>query len=498
MTAQTTTRTTASRDKAPRPKSLASFLEDVKRELPGELIHVTKVVDPAHYDVTAIIKKLDALKKFPIIIFDKPLNLKGQISDIPLIMNAEISRGKVQVALDLPRSASRVDIAEECLRREEHRVPPQLVSKEEAPVKEVIKVGEEADLTKLPIMRHHEMDGGPYIVMASTVKDRKTGVYNTSYHRMEIKGPRLTAFYSSPRHLWRIFKDYEDNGLECPVSTVLGHHPAFNMGACYQGPFEVDEYHIIGGYLGEPLRLVPSETFGDAFMVPADADMVMEGALIPGKRMVEGPFGEAPGYLGPQRYNTSLRYEVRAITYRRGAMIQSIITPEGDKPWLDIAREGAYLRRVREAVPGVKAVCKSGRHAHYSIYISMKKMAEGDQGRAAAAAFTFDHTKNVFVFDEDIDVFDPTDILWALATRVQPQRDISIIKDVMRGNMLDPSLGDEIKTSAMIVDATRPLGRPYSPVSKCPEDALARIKLEDFVPREILDRIPLDRTTYWA
>jgi 2,5-furandicarboxylate decarboxylase 1 len=128
----------------------------------------------------------------------------------------------------------------------------------------------------------------------------------------------------------------------------------------------------------------------------------------------------------------------------------------------------------------------------------MKKMSEGDAGRAAAAALTIDHTKNVFVFDEDIDVFNPTDILWALATRVQPHLQIIITEPIFRGNTLDPSLVDYIKTSCMIVDATKPLDRPFSPVSKCPDEAMQRIKLEDYVPGEVLQHIPLDRTTYWA
>jgi 2,5-furandicarboxylate decarboxylase 1 len=315
---------------------------------------------------------------------------------------------------------------------------------------------------------------------------------------MEVKSKNTTALYASPRHLWKIFLDYEANNLECPVATVLGHHPAYHMGACYSGPFEVSEYDVIGGYFQEPLRLTASETFGEDFLIPADAEIVIEGVLTPGKRVVEGPFGEAPGYLGPQRYTTCTNYEVRAINYRKGGMYQSVITPEGDKPWMDLPREGAYLRRCREAIPGVKAVCKMGRHAHYNVFISMHKMSEGDPGRAAAAALTFDHTKNVFVFDEDIDVYNPTDILWALATRVQPHRQISILQPLFRGNFLDPSLTDEIKTSGMIIDATRPLDRPFSQVSKCPDDAMERIKLEDFIPGEVLQYIPLDRTTYWG
>jgi 2,5-furandicarboxylate decarboxylase 1 len=128
----------------------------------------------------------------------------------------------------------------------------------------------------------------------------------------------------------------------------------------------------------------------------------------------------------------------------------------------------------------------------------MKKMSEGDPGRAAAAALTFDHTKNVFVFDDDIDVFNPTDILWALATRVQPHRQVSILQPLFRGSFLDPSLADEIKTSCMIVDATRPLDRPFSPVSRCPEEATERIKLEEYIPGEVLEHVPADRTTYWS
>ena len=229
---------------------------------------------------------------------------------------------------------------------------------------------------------------------------------------------------------------------ECPVATVIGHHPAYQMGACYGGPFEISEYEIIGGYLQEPLRLTPSETWGERLLVPADAEIVIEGALLPGKRMVEGPFGEVNGYLGVQGFQQSAHYEVRAITRRRGAMHTSILTPEGDKPWMDLAREGAYLRRCREAVPSVQAVCASGRHALLNVFISMKKMSEGDPGRAAAAALTWDWAKNVFVFDEDIDVYNPTEILWALATRVQPHRQISIIPEIMRGSLIDPSMTD--------------------------------------------------------
>jgi 2,5-furandicarboxylate decarboxylase 1 len=480
------------------PKSLRTFLDDMRRAYASEIVSVSRVVNPANYDVTALVKQLGARKKFPILIFERALNLHGAESEVQLVLSCENTQKKIQVALGLPQNMNRAEMARECLRREANKISPIVVDSRAAPVKEIIQREGEVDLYQLPLMRHHDMDGGPYLDMSSIGRDRQSDVYNASYHRMEVKDRNHTGFLMTLQHMWRIFRGYEEANEECPVATVLGHHPAYQMGSCYGGPFEVSEYEIIGGYLEEPLRLVPSETWGEKLLVPADAEIVVEGALLPGRRTVEGPFGEVNGYLGLQGFQQSALYEVRAITRRRNAMLQSIITPEGDKPWMDLAREGAYLRRCREAVPSVQAVCTSGRHALLNVFISMKKMSEGDPGRAAAAAMTWDWCKNVFVFDEDIDVYNPTEILWALATRVQPHCQVSIVGEIMRASLIDPSLENPRKTSVMIVDATRPLDRPFSPVSKCPDEALARIRLEEYVPGDVLQNIPIDRTTYWA
>ena len=206
------------------PKSLRTFLEDVKREIPDELITISKVVDPAHYDVTAIIKHLGAQKKFPVIVFENPLNLHGKVSEVKLVLNCEISQRKTQIALGVPPEMDRTRMGEECLRREEKRIKPVVVGRSDAPVKEVVVTGASVDVYELPIMRHHEMDGGPYLVMSSVGRDREIGVYNVSYHRMEVKSRNTTALYASPRHMWKIFKGYEDANEECPVATVLAHH----------------------------------------------------------------------------------------------------------------------------------------------------------------------------------------------------------------------------------------------------------------------------------
>ena len=126
----------------------------MRREYPGEVVNISKTVNPLNYDVTAIVKQLGALKKFPILIFDQPLNVHGELNDMKLVIGAENTQKKVQVALAVPRDMDRAEMARECLRREANRIPPMIVEKSAAPVKEVIRTGENVDLHELPLMRH--------------------------------------------------------------------------------------------------------------------------------------------------------------------------------------------------------------------------------------------------------------------------------------------------------------------------------------------------------
>ncbi len=228
-------------------KSLRTFIADMRRAYPSEVVSIAKTVNPLTYDVTAIVKQLGALKKFPVLVFEQPLNAHGSANDMKLVMSAENSQKKIQVALGIPAETDRAEMARECLRREAAKIGPVIVRKDAAPVKEIIQTGALVDLCELPLLRHHEMDGGPYIDMSSVARDRGSGVYNCSYHRMEIKDRNHTGFLMTLQHMWRIFRGYEEANEECPIATVIGHHPAYQMGACYGGPFEVSEYEIIGG-----------------------------------------------------------------------------------------------------------------------------------------------------------------------------------------------------------------------------------------------------------
>ena len=375
--------------------------------------------------------------------------------------------GKFQTALGVPPETTRAELALECLRREASPIPPLVVEPSKAPVKELVRRGSEVDLFELPVMRHHALDGGPYIDMPSLGRDRTSGVYNVSYHRMEVKDRNHTGFYLSLQHMWRIFRDYEENGEECPVAAVTGHHPAFNIGACYRGPFEADELDIIGGYLREPLRLTPSETFGDRLMVPADAEIVIEGALIPGKRVVEGPFGEVHGYVGPQGFRQAAVLEVRAVTRRGDAIHQSRHHP-GRRQAVDGpgAGGGVPAPLPRGRARSDRRCARTAATPLMNVFIAMKKMSEGDPGRAAAAALSFDQCKHVFIFDDDIDVYDPTEILWgaghagpAAPPGVAHHRPHARPPDRPLHGRGHPHLGDESWT---------PRGRWTGPSRRCP------------------------------
>jgi len=374
-------------------------------------------------------------------------------------------------------SQSKLPLSLEYAAREARRLPPLEVSSEQAPVKDVVQVGEDVDLHVLPIVRHHEMDLGPYIDMTPIMRDPETGAYNAGFLRTMFKGPRKLGLHMSPRHHWEIVRKNEAQDRATPVIIVLGHHPSFYLGALNVVGFDDDDYAVIGSIMGEPLRVTPSETWGDAFMVPADAEIVIEGEVLPHKREIEAPFGEFTGYYGPQRYRWVI--EVTAVTHRRDAIYQDIFVGHRDNWFLGaIPKEGTVYNRVKALIPTVKSVClpNSG-CGRYNCYISIDKKTEGESKQAALIALgEIDFIKNVVVVDEDIDPFNEEEVMWSVATRVQADEDVDILKNV-KGNVLDPSLKGDILTAKMIIDATRPVERPFAERVRVPADAVQRAKV---------------------
>ncbi|HWP85613.1 MAG TPA: UbiD family decarboxylase, partial [Terriglobia bacterium] len=375
-------------------------------------------------------------------------------------------------------------------RRLEHPIPPVRVAPSDAPAKQVVRRGEQCDLSRLPIVRHHQMDPAPYIDMTPVMRHPEDGFYNVAFLRTMYKEPRKLGIHMSPRHNWQIFRAHETRGLPTPVAIIVSHHPSFFLGALNVEPFGKDDYAVIGGIMGRPLRLVPSETWGDRFLVPADAEMVIEGEIPPGVREVEGPFGEFTGYYGPQRVRPVI--QVTAITHRQNAILQHSFVGHRDNWFLGgIPKEGTVFNVIRGIVPTVKAVhfAPSG-SCRFNCYISIDKKVNGETKQAALAALaTVDFVKNVIVVDADIDPFNEQEVLFAVATRTQAREAVEILKNC-KGNTLDPSQNDDIMGDKLIIDATMPVGRAFSERVRVPESALQKFPLSDYISNEQLDLLP--------
>jgi len=473
-------------------KDLDSFIRELTKVAPEEISEVKRTVDPK-FEATALLRKLELEDRRPMVIFRNPKTLKGDHSPFPLTFNTFATRKKLAVALGLEPSDCKMGLAFAMRDRFKTPIAPVIITDGEAPVKEVKQIGEDVDLFDLPIPTHHAKDGGPFILGASVVmKDPDTGSYNAALIRLHVTGKNTTLDHVEPRHhSGLILKKYLDQGEPCPFAAVIGHHPAFYLGSQWLGPFGQNEYEIIGAALGEPLRLVPSETWGKDFLVPADAEMVLEGYILPGEKGEEGPVGEHTRYYktikgGVTEKNWEPPTKITAITHRKQAYYQSLFIGHSEHGLIgSIPMEAVIFEKIRSSVPGIKAVHMTPAGCcRYICYLSMRQKVEGEAKDAILMAFTGDyHIKYVVAVDEDIDVFSDSEVLWAISTRTQPQRDTFIIPRAM-GSHLDPTVGPERLaplTSRMGIDATKSIVQPFAEICEVPLDLLEKIRIEDYI-----------------
>jgi 2,5-furandicarboxylate decarboxylase 1 len=455
---------------------LQEFIEAYAREFPDEVIHVERPIDRRH-DITALLSKLEREQKFPVVIFDRVI-ADGQESDIPVVSFLMSSRYRLAWAMGTTVEQAGV----RCFERMQERCTPVRVDRAEAPVKQVVETGDAIDVTRLPAPVYHSMDPGPYITAGYlTLYHPDLGVANSALHRGWLRGPRDIGVLLVPStHNALIYKTYERMGKDMPAAFWIGHHPLVELGCEAHVPIEESHFATAGGVLGAPLRMVPSETLGEDFLVPADAEIIIEGYIPAGDRRAEGPFGEYTRYVGPQRWNPMMR--VTAVTRRRNAMWDDLIC--GHTHWLGgLAKEGATFAHVKHAVPTLQNIHlpMSGGGAFHA-YLQIRNTVKGLSKTALLAALTADfNIKHAFVFDEDVNIFDEREVLLALATRFQGDRDLVVVPGI-NGPSLDPS-GPDSGGCKVGFDCTKPAGDTnFGPRTEVSPEALERINLPDWIP----------------
>ncbi|HEY2919831.1 MAG TPA: UbiD family decarboxylase [Candidatus Binatia bacterium] len=452
------------------PKDLRSFIDDLESKYPEEIARVTKSISP-RYEITALLTQLEKSKRFPVLYCE---NIEG--SSAAVVINVQASRKLMALALECEPQ----ELATKFSERQGKPVAPVEVS--EGPVQEVITTGDDVDLTKVPLLTHYDVNAAPYITAGIVVAaDPDSGVRNTSYNRLMMARKReLRIFMAVGRHLWTLHNKLERRNEPLPIAIVVGVHPLFSLGAQAFTPLTEDEYAVIGGMMGEPLRVIKGKTV--PILVPADAEMVIEGKILANVRREEGPFGEFTGHAVSKDDRQVI--EVTGITHRTNYIFQDVHAGYTEHKLMGaVPREAALIKAVRQTVPTVKSICMpvSG-NCRFHAYISIAKRTPGQAKNAICAAFASDMLlKHVVIVDEDIDVYDEEQVLWAVSNRFQADHGLVVIPNA-QGSELDPSAGPGGVNAKMGLDATKPL-TGFAPELRVPEEVMKKIRLEDFLPK---------------
>ncbi len=441
-----------------------SYIKFIEENDPADIKRFEQEISP-RYEITALMMEYEKIRYNPMLIFD---NVEGH--DIPVITNVIGTRKRIAAALGVGER----DLLQEYGRKCKARFKPKLLR--EAPFQENVYTGDQVNLYRFPILTHFTIDGGPYITGGIVVaKDPVSGINTLSYHRMQLKGKdKLGISLHSRKRLWQYQRQAEEMGKNLEVAIIIGNHPAVSLGSMAVLPYHEDKFELLGGLFGEPLELVQCRTVD--LTVPAGSEIVIEGEILSGVREPEGPFGEFTGYASYRSTENVLR--VKAILHRNNPIYQSICPGYSAEhnTVLAVHREGDLLEALRLALPSVKAV-----HIPHSgcgifhAYISIKKTAEGEGQQAIFMAFGIDHgIKLAVVVDEDVNVFNESEVLWAIATRLQASKGVTIAPRAL-GILLDPSTGDDGATDKMGIDATKPMTK-FAPTLAFPDEIKERIK----------------------
>jgi len=333
-----------------------------------------------------------------------------------------------------------------------HPVVPPLVT--DAPCQEVVEP--DVDLTRLPIPRYHPLDGGPYITAGvSVVVDPDHG-RNLSFHRMMVRDAQhLTARIVEGRGTdtaWRKLPD----GL--PLAVCIGVPPHVLLSAAMSPPKGVDESGIANALAPAPMtraQTVPLDVF-------AEAELVLEG-LLTHELDTEGPFPDLTGTMDGVRQQPVFR--VTAVTHRREPIFHALL-PAGleHKNLMGMPREPTIFTEVSKVAACTGVTITPGGCSWLHAVVQIDKQGPEDGRRAIEAAFRgHSSLKHVVVVDTDVNLYDPMDVEWAIATRVQARRDLVIFPD-QPSSSLDPSAqqvpGQKSRSDKIGVDATIPWGDP--------------------------------------
>lgn len=435
-------------------KDLRSALRMLEN-MPGQLIETDVETDP-RAELSGVYRYVGAggtvmrpTKEGPAMIFN---NIKGHPKARVAI---GVLAGRKRVAALLGTEPQ--NLGKLLYESVDHPVLP-VLKEGPAPCQEIVHRADEPDfdLAELvPAPTNTPDDAGPYITLGMCYASHPdTKESDVTIHRLCIQGRDELSIFFTPgaRHIGAMAERAEELGQRLPISISIGVDPAIEIGSCFEPPttpLGYDELAVAGALRGEPVELCRCVTVDEKAI--ANAEYVIEGEIVPNVRIREDQnsntgfaMPEFPGYTGPASENCRL-IKVTAVTHREHPIMQTCIGPsEEHVSMAGIPTEASIYGMVEKAMPGrLKNVyCTSAGGGKYMAVLQFQKKASSDEGRqrqAALLAFSaFSELKHIFLVDEDVDCFDMNDVLWAMNTRFQGDRDIITIPGV-RCHPLDPS-----------------------------------------------------------
>lgn len=455
-------------------KDFRSFLNQVQSSQPEGLFRISSTEVQLEYELPSIIRQLQEQDRFPLVLCE---NVAGH-PDFSLASNVCASRDRIALALDTEMD----NYLNQYSKRLENPLEPVIV--DDGPVRDVIATGDDASLDDLPIVTHAEKEPGPYIDSGVViVRDDELDRYNTGIFRIMKKGPReATMNIGEGQHTYSIFSRAEKREEPLEFAMYIGHHPAAIFGS--QMRTNEDELAAIGGLLGEPLEMVECETVD--LVVPAHAEIAIEGELLPGVRKNEGPFGEFHFLYGEGR--EAPVFKVTAVSRRAQPIYYDIHNLYVDHiNHAVVPLEADIYQKCKEAVPETLDVHSPATSSILTTIVQVEKTRPGIAKQAALAALSSNYyVRQVIVVDQEQDPHSLDEVLWAITMKTRPRRDIDFIEDayIVKSDPMGvsergwPEKGP--LNTKVIIDATKPVDRDYAEPCEPPAEMWETLDLDDY------------------
>lgn len=465
---------------------LRAWMDEVKQI--GQLMNI----DNVHWDLelstlTEIINERS--KTRPAIVFDR---IKDYPHGYRVAANLVSSVERLTLTLGMKAGLSDIDFIQSWRQQVKKIVPVPAGTVADGPLFENVKKGKDIDVLGFPVPRWHELDGGRYIGTDDLVitRDPEEGWVNVGTYRIMVHGPDRLGLHMSPGKHGRVHKDkYHQQGKPFPIAVSFGHHPIYFVVASTDVPNRVNEYDYAGGILGQPLQVVNGPLTG--LPIPADAEIAIEGEVGLEDVMPEGPFGEWTGYYASHQPAVPV-IQIKALYFRNDPILCGfpLLKPSsGDNLHFSLMRSALIWNALDEAgVPDIKGVWAHPAGGRFLTLVSLKQRYPGHARQAGLIASQCRSGaylgRYVVVVDDDVDITNSEEFLWALSSRSDPAQSIEILRRAWSGP-LDPRIPpDEVGfSSRAVIDATR----PYEWREKFPKVSGASRELKDEVGKKWQD-----------